>query len=101
MLLADKNAVIYGAAGAMGATVARAFAAEGATVFLTGRNAAALHTMAKDITASGGTAHSAVVDAWTRTRSKATPARSPPRPGAWTSLSTRSPFPSKASRARC
>jgi NAD(P)-dependent dehydrogenase (short-subunit alcohol dehydrogenase family) len=33
MLLADKNAVIYGAAGAI---VARAFAAEGATVFLTG-----------------------------------------------------------------
>jgi NAD(P)-dependent dehydrogenase (short-subunit alcohol dehydrogenase family) len=63
MLLADKNAVIYGAAGAIGAAVARAFAAEGATVFLTGRNAAALDTVAKEITASGGTAHTAVVDA--------------------------------------
>jgi NAD(P)-dependent dehydrogenase (short-subunit alcohol dehydrogenase family) len=63
MLLADKNAVIYGAAGAIGATVARAFAAEGATVFLTGRNAAELDTVAKEITASGGTAHTAVVDA--------------------------------------
>jgi NAD(P)-dependent dehydrogenase (short-subunit alcohol dehydrogenase family) len=63
MLLADKNAVIYGAAGAIGATVARAFAAEGATVFLTGRNAAALDTVDKEITASGGTAHTSVVDA--------------------------------------
>jgi NAD(P)-dependent dehydrogenase (short-subunit alcohol dehydrogenase family) len=63
MLLADKNAVIYGAAGAIGATVARAFAAEGATVFLTGRNASELDTVAKEITASGGTAHTAVVDA--------------------------------------
>lgn len=63
MLLADKNAVIYGAAGAIGATVARAFAAEGATVFLTGRNAAALDTVAKEITESGGTVHTAVVDA--------------------------------------
>jgi NAD(P)-dependent dehydrogenase (short-subunit alcohol dehydrogenase family) len=32
-------------------------------VFLTGRNAAALDTVAKEITASGGTAHTAVVDA--------------------------------------
>jgi NAD(P)-dependent dehydrogenase (short-subunit alcohol dehydrogenase family) len=63
MLLADKNAVIYGAAGAIGATVARAFAAEGATVFVTGRNAASLDTVAKEISASGGTAHTAVVDA--------------------------------------
>lgn len=63
MLLANKNAVIYGAAGAIGSAVARAFAAEGATVFLTGRNAAALDTVAKEISASGGTAHTAVVDA--------------------------------------
>lgn len=34
MQLTGKNAVIYGAAGAIGATVARAFAAEGATVFV-------------------------------------------------------------------
>lgn len=63
MLLSDKNAVIYGAAGAIGATVARAFAAEGATVYLTGRNATALDTVAKAITESGGTAYTAAVDA--------------------------------------
>jgi 3-oxoacyl-[acyl-carrier protein] reductase len=37
VLLANKNTVIYGAAGSMGGAVARAFAREGATVFLTGR----------------------------------------------------------------
>jgi predicted amino acid dehydrogenase len=37
-LLSQKNAVIYGASGAIGCAVARAFACEGATVFLTGRN---------------------------------------------------------------
>ena len=37
MLLEDKVAVIYGAGGAIGAAVARAFADEGAQVFATGR----------------------------------------------------------------
>jgi NAD(P)-dependent dehydrogenase (short-subunit alcohol dehydrogenase family) len=37
MLLQDKVAVIYGAGGAIGGAVARAFASEGATVFATGR----------------------------------------------------------------
>ena len=37
MLLQDKVAVIYGAGGAIGGAVARAFAAEGARVYLTGR----------------------------------------------------------------
>jgi NAD(P)-dependent dehydrogenase (short-subunit alcohol dehydrogenase family) len=37
MLLEDKVAVIYGAGGAIGGAVARAFAAEGAKVVLTGR----------------------------------------------------------------
>ncbi len=36
MLLKDKVAVIYGAGGAIGGAVARAFAAEGARLFLTG-----------------------------------------------------------------
>ena len=35
MLLQDKVAVIYGAAGAIGGAVARAFAREGATLFAT------------------------------------------------------------------
>jgi hypothetical protein len=41
MLLQSKNAVIYGGGGAIGGGVARAFAREGAKVFLAG------HTLAK------------------------------------------------------
>jgi NAD(P)-dependent dehydrogenase (short-subunit alcohol dehydrogenase family) len=63
MLLEGKNAVIYGAGGAIGAAVARAFAHQGANVFLTGRNLAALDPVAKEITAAGGVAETAVVDA--------------------------------------
>jgi NAD(P)-dependent dehydrogenase (short-subunit alcohol dehydrogenase family) len=63
MLLANKNAVIYGAGGAIGAAVAHAFAREGANVFLTGRNLAALEVVAKEITAADGTAETARVDA--------------------------------------
>ena len=37
MLLENKNAVIYGGAGAVGGAVARAFARDGARVFLAGR----------------------------------------------------------------
>ena len=63
MLLANKNAVIYGAGGAIGAAVAHAFAREGANVFLTGRNLAALEVAAKEVTAAGGSAETAAVDA--------------------------------------
>jgi NAD(P)-dependent dehydrogenase (short-subunit alcohol dehydrogenase family) len=63
MLLDDKNAVIYGASGAIGTAVARAFAHEGANVFLTGRKPEALDALAKQITAAGGVAETAVVDA--------------------------------------
>ena len=63
MLLANKNAVIYGAGGAIGAAVAHAFAREGANVFLTGRNLAALEVAAKEVTAAGGSAEAAAVDA--------------------------------------
>jgi len=38
MLLENKVAVIYGAGGAIGSAVARAFAGEGVKLFLTGRN---------------------------------------------------------------
>jgi NAD(P)-dependent dehydrogenase (short-subunit alcohol dehydrogenase family) len=34
MLLENKNTVVYGAGGAIGGTVARAFASEGARLFL-------------------------------------------------------------------
>ena len=63
MLLENKNAVIYGAAGAVGHAVARAFAREGARVFLTGRNLDAINTLAKEISAADGTAETAQVDA--------------------------------------
>ena len=63
MLLKNKNAVIYGAAGAVGSAMARAFAREGAHVFLTGRNPARLKSLAAEIAAAGGAAEFAAVDA--------------------------------------
>jgi 3-oxoacyl-[acyl-carrier protein] reductase len=63
MLLDGKNAVIYGGGGAVGGAVARAFAREGAKVFLAGRTLDKLNVVRNDILASGGTAEAAVVDA--------------------------------------
>lgn len=63
MLLRDKNAVIYGGGGAIGGAVARAFARERARVMLTGRTLAKLEQVAKEITAAGGIAQAAEVDA--------------------------------------
>ena len=47
MLLEGKNAVIYGAGGAISGAVARAFAREGARVFLAGRTVATLDDVAE------------------------------------------------------
>jgi NAD(P)-dependent dehydrogenase (short-subunit alcohol dehydrogenase family) len=63
MLLKDKVAVIYGAGGAVGGAVARAFAQEGANLFLTGRLRASVDAVATDIVAAGGSAEAAEVDA--------------------------------------
>ena len=63
MLLEHKNAVIYGGAGSVGGAVARAFAREGARVFLAGRTLATLDEVAEEIVASGGVAEAAQVDA--------------------------------------
>jgi NAD(P)-dependent dehydrogenase (short-subunit alcohol dehydrogenase family) len=63
MLLENKVAVIYGAGGPIGGAVARAFAREGATLFLPGRTQARLDRVAADIRSNGGIAHTAVVDA--------------------------------------
>jgi hypothetical protein len=60
MILKNKVAVIYGAGGAIGGAVARAFAAEGTMVFLTGHTRAAVDAVAKDI---GKAAEAAEVDA--------------------------------------
>jgi NAD(P)-dependent dehydrogenase (short-subunit alcohol dehydrogenase family) len=63
MLLRDKVAVIYGAGGGIGGAVARAFAREGAEVFLTGRKLAPVEVVASDVVAAGGSAGAAQVDA--------------------------------------
>jgi NAD(P)-dependent dehydrogenase (short-subunit alcohol dehydrogenase family) len=55
--------VIYGAGGAIGGAVARALAAEGARLFLTGRNLAPVEAVTKDIVAARGSAEAAEVDA--------------------------------------
>ncbi len=63
MILKDKNAVIYGAAGGIGQGVARTFAREGARVFLAGRTLASLEALADQIRVDGGLAEAAAVDA--------------------------------------
>jgi 3-oxoacyl-[acyl-carrier protein] reductase len=63
MLLEHKVAVIYGAGGPIGGAVARAFAREGARVFLAGRTKTKLDKVAGEVRSDGGAADSAVVDA--------------------------------------
>jgi NAD(P)-dependent dehydrogenase (short-subunit alcohol dehydrogenase family) len=63
MLLQNKNAIVYGAGGAIGGAVARAFAREGANVFLAGRTLTALDSVAREISAAGGVAQAAALDA--------------------------------------
>jgi 3-oxoacyl-[acyl-carrier protein] reductase len=63
VLLEDRNAVIYGGGGSIGGAVARAFAREGARVFLAGRTRARLDEVAKQIRSAGGLAETAEVDA--------------------------------------
>jgi NAD(P)-dependent dehydrogenase (short-subunit alcohol dehydrogenase family) len=63
MLLENKIAVVYGAGGSIGGAVARAFAEEGARVYLTGRAPGPVEAVAADIRAAGGFAEAAQVDA--------------------------------------
>jgi 3-oxoacyl-[acyl-carrier protein] reductase len=63
MLLENKNAVIYGGGGAIGGAVARAFAREAARVFLAGRTLAKVEAIAEEVSAAGGIAAAAQVDA--------------------------------------
>jgi len=62
MLLDTNTAIIYGASGAIGSSVARAYAREGARVHLAGRTTATLEEVADQIRRDGGTAHVARVD---------------------------------------
>jgi NAD(P)-dependent dehydrogenase (short-subunit alcohol dehydrogenase family) len=63
MMLKGKIAVIYGAGGDVGGAVARAFAREGAKLFLSGRNLRKVEAVAADIIGRGGVAEAAQVDA--------------------------------------
>jgi len=63
MMLKDKVAVIYGAGGGIGGAVARAFASEGARLFLTGRSRAPVEVVAREVARAGGSAEAAKVDA--------------------------------------
>ena len=63
MLLENKNAVIYGGGGAVGGAVARAFAREGARVFLADRTLSKAEAVAEEIRSAGGAVETARVDA--------------------------------------
>src|SRR4030095_16940967 len=63
MMLKDKVAVIYGAGGDVGGAVARAFAREGAKLFLSGRNLRKVELVTADVIGRGGVANAAQVDA--------------------------------------
>ena len=62
-LLTNKHAVIFGAGGAVGTAVAKEFAAQGATVFLSGHTLGAVEQVAEEIHQDGGVAYAAQVDA--------------------------------------
>jgi len=63
MLLEHRNAIVYGGGGSVGGAVARAFAREGAKVFLAGRTLATLDEVVLEIRSAGGVAETAQVDA--------------------------------------
>jgi 3-oxoacyl-[acyl-carrier protein] reductase len=63
MLLENKNAIVYGGGGSVGGALSRAFAGEGARVFLAGRTLSRVEAVAEEISAAGGTADAARVDA--------------------------------------
>jgi 3-oxoacyl-[acyl-carrier protein] reductase len=63
VLLENKTAVVYGGGGSIGGAVARAFAREGARLFLAGRTSSPLEAVAAEIWSAGGEAETAPVDA--------------------------------------
>ena len=63
MILQNKNAVIYGAGGSLGSAVAKALAAAGAKIFLTGRSITSVQKITDEIHAAGGIAEADKVDA--------------------------------------
>jgi NAD(P)-dependent dehydrogenase (short-subunit alcohol dehydrogenase family) len=63
MILKNKVAVIYGAGGDVGGAVARAFAREGAKLFLSGRNLRKVEAVAADVIGRREVAEAAQIDA--------------------------------------
>jgi NAD(P)-dependent dehydrogenase (short-subunit alcohol dehydrogenase family) len=63
VLLENRIAVVHGGGGDVGGAVAKAFAREGARVYLTGRTSAPIEAVAAEIAAGGGTAETAILDA--------------------------------------
>jgi NAD(P)-dependent dehydrogenase (short-subunit alcohol dehydrogenase family) len=66
MLLANRTAIVYGGSGAVGGAVAKAFAREGARVFIAARGLELLEAVAKEIRDAGGHVEIAPVDATDR-----------------------------------
>ena len=62
-MLTNKTAVIYGGGRAIGGTVARTFARDGARVFLTGRTLAKVQAVANDSSATGTSVDAGQFDA--------------------------------------
>lgn len=62
-ILNNKNVIIYGAGGSLGGAIAKAMAAAGANLFVTGRNLAPVQAVADEILQSGGRAEASEVDA--------------------------------------
>ncbi|RYD82699.1 MAG: SDR family oxidoreductase [Sphingobacteriales bacterium] len=62
-LLANKVAVIYGAGGSLGSSIAKAFANAGATIYASGIHLEKIEKLVAQINASGGKAFAAQVDA--------------------------------------
>lgn len=62
MMLKEKTAVVYGAAGAVGSAVAKAFAAAGAGVHLAGPRLGRLKELEREIREAGGKAHAVELD---------------------------------------
>jgi NAD(P)-dependent dehydrogenase (short-subunit alcohol dehydrogenase family) len=65
--LKDKVAVVFAASGEIAGAVARSFSQHGAKVYVTARNLDAVKVLAREITASGGKAEAAKVDALNET----------------------------------
>ena len=55
--------MVYGAGGAIGGAVARAFGSDGARLFLAGRHMASLEAVAEDVVSAGGPVEATEVDA--------------------------------------